>query len=133
MPIKWNQVPRFALVLSAAWALAAIGRPASGVDAPAVAPTDVPAALAARCDELVRSAVRGPYGWGWTPEVAAPGGAAADADVDEEPETAPKRGNGRPAKAKPKPAEPRAPHKPILIDGRATALIGLELFWAGEL
>src|SRR5258707_8573859 len=76
MPVNWNQVSRIAL-LFVAWSVAVTGRPVSaGGDAGAGTRR---AALAARCDELVRSAVRSPYGWGWTPEVAAAQGSAADA------------------------------------------------------
>ena len=126
MPVKWNQAPRIVLLLAAS-TLLGTGRSASVAKA---GTDDGRAALAARCDELVRAAARGPYGWGWTPEVAAAQGSAADPRGGDEDNDGRTGGGGKPINRKRKPAAP-GPRGPVLIDGRATALIGYELFRAG--
>jgi hypothetical protein len=131
MPVMWNQASRIAIVLAALAVVSAIGRPASAAAAAGAGADGGRAALAARCDELVRSAVRSSYGWGWTPEVSAAEESVAEAAEDEGPSS--KQLGGRPAKGNPKPAAAPGPRRSVVIDGRATALIGLELFWAGEL
>ena len=74
---------------------------------------DARAALTLKCDEALRSAVRTPFGWGWTAADAAPPQVAADEA---------KKGAARRQKA-PDP----------LIDAVPTAAVGVQLLWAGEL
>ena len=90
-----------------------------------VAP-DVRAQIATRCDDLLRTALRSPFGWGWNSGEAEP------------PEPAPGRfpSGALTPSAKPpaKPTlRPAAAQRHPVIDGRETAVIGVELFWAGEL
>ncbi len=63
----------------------------------------------------MESAVRTPYGWGWAEDAA-----------QDEPAAAP--GQGRAARVKGAPS-----HKPIPIDAAETAVLGLELYWAGQI
>src|SRR5690348_14865816 len=72
-------------------------------------PTQARSALAAQCDALLESAIRSPFGWGWS---------------DEDPQAAPDPAPGR------RPARPApASHKPIAIDTAETSVLGLELYW----
>jgi len=79
---------------------------------PSVAQLQARSALAAQCDALLESAFRTPFGWGWAEEAAEPAAPA---------------GTGRTARPKP------LLHKPVPIDSAETSVLGLELFWAGQL
>lgn len=127
MPTHPNQVP-IRLTLAACVALAAY----VAFAAPACA-ADARADLAARCDAAVAAAVRSPYGWGWTTDANDAPDPPAAGDGKDGPAGPPK-----PPRPAPKPAAKQvpavsAPRRQAVIDGRETAVVGLELFHAGRL
>jgi hypothetical protein len=70
-------------------------------------------ALATQCDALLGSAERSSFGWGWSDEVLQP-----------EPAAPPMR--GAPRSVRP------ASIKPVPINAVESSVLGLELFWAGQ-
>src|SRR5688572_26070018 len=116
MPARRNQGRFFAPAAAGfAWAvLAACAAPAVAADAGGDDDAGARAALKLLCDEALQSAVRTPFGWGWTAAETAP---PPDVPADErKPSTA----------RRPKPPEP-------LIEAVPTAAVGLQLLWAAEL
>jgi hypothetical protein len=87
-------------------------RPASTQPSPAQ--LEARSALTAQCDALLESAVRTPFGWGWAEEVPQAGLAAPPAP-------------GRTPRSK-----TPVSHKPVPIDSAETSVLGLELYWAGQ-